>query len=396
MRSSLNDRVGAIGEAEACPRVCVVSARNISRAAFQCGQLEAQDVLDECGEADLVCLEAERSFRHKQPWLRRLMYRDVTRTLAYANPGVQGVTLTGQYDLFVVMCQTYWDFLYVNAIKGWEEHCKASLCWMDELWAASLGAYRYWLPSLKRFDHVVVGMQGTVTPLSEVLGKQCHYVPGGVDALRFSPGSNPPERVIDVYSMGRRWDGVHQALLKQAAHHELFYLYDSLQNAESQAASHRQHRDLYANIAKRTKFFTVAPGKAALSSETQGQVEIGFRYYEGAAAGAVMVGQAPDSEMFRTMFDWPDVVIPLKPDGSDTKSILKKLMAQPDRLQEVSRRNVQGALLRHDWIYRWRKIFEIAGLRPGEGMEQRECGLRALSCCPSSTLDGPAPVLCTG
>src|SRR5262249_54331657 len=177
----------------------------------------------------------------------------------------------------------------------------------------SLPHYKYWLPSLKRFDHVVVGMQGTVAPLSEALGRQCHYVPGGVDVLRFGPGPNPPERVIDVYSVGRRSDGVHQALLRQAARHQLFYVYDTLQNAESQAPSHRQHRDFYADIAKRARFFTVAPGKATLSSETQGQVEIGFRYYEGSAAGAGMVGQAPDSALFRTMFPSPPPVTPPHP-----------------------------------------------------------------------------------
>lgn len=359
----------------------MLSARQFSRAAFQCGQLEAQDVLAECEDVDLVCLEAESGFHRKHQWLRRLMYRDVTRRLAYMNPGLKPVKLTEEYDLLVVMCQTYWDFLYVNAIDGWKDHCKTSVCWMDELWAASLPLYKYWLPSLKRFDHVVVGMLGTVAPLSDVLGQPCHYVPGGVDAIRFSPNPSPPDRVVDVYSVGRRWDGIHQALLKQATGGEIFYVHDTLQTGESQAADHRQHRNLYANVAKRSRFFLVAPGKVNVREETQGQVEIGFRYYEGSAAGTIMVGQAPDLDQFRRFFDWPEAVVHLEPDGSDTTRVLNDLMADPDRMEVISRRNAQGALLRHDWIYRWKQIFEIAGLRPGTGVGARETRLQALAGC---------------
>lgn len=347
--------------------------------AFQCGHLEAQDVLADCGEVDLIHLEAEPSFPRKQQWLRRLMYRDVTRTLAHANPGVKRIELAKQYDVLIVMCQTYWDFLYVNAIDGWKDHCKTSICWIDELWASSLPLYKYWLPSLKRFDHVFVGMKGTVAPLADALGQPCHYVPGGVDALRFSPSPNPPERTIDVYSVGRRWEGLHQALLTRAAKDRTFYLHDTLQSGESMTPDHKQHRNLYANTAKRSRFFVVAPGKVNVPEETHGQIEVGFRYYEGSAAGTIMIGQAPDCDPFRAMFDWPEAVVDVKPDGSDVDRVLAALMAQPDRMQDISARNAEGALRRHDWIYRWKQIFETAGVRPPRGMHQRETTLKELA-----------------
>jgi hypothetical protein len=287
--------------------------------------------------------------------------------------------LTRDYDLLVVMCQTYWDFLNVNAIEGWKDHVKTSVCWIDELWAASLPLYKHWLPSLKRFDHVVIGMHGTVAPLSDAIDRRCHYVPGGVDAIRFSPYPASPDRVIDVYSVGRKWDGAHRALLEQSARNEIFYIYDTLQTGESQAADHRQHRDLYANTAKRSRFFTVAPGKTDVPGETQGQVEVGFRYYEGAAAGTVMIGRAPDCQPFREMFNWPDAVIEISPDGSDAADVLSRLRSQPERLREISRRNAQNALRHHDWSCRWKRILEIAGLQPAAGMQAREKTLNDLA-----------------
>jgi hypothetical protein len=347
--------------------------------AFQCGHLEAQDVLAECNDVDLIGLEAEPGFSRRLRWLRRLMYHDVSRRLAFVNPGLKRVKLRRDYDLLVVMCQGYWDFLYVNAIDDWKDRCRTSVCWIDELYAADLPRFKYWLPSLRRFDHVVVGMHATAAPLSEILGRRCHYVPGGVDALRFSPYPDPPERVIDVYSIGRKLETIHRPLLKLGETGQIFYLYDTLQTSMSQAPDHRQHRDLYASIARRSRFFVVAPGKVDAFAETGGQSEIGFRYYEGAAAGSVLIGQAPDCPPFREMFGWPDAVVPVKSDGSDVAHVLSDLALQPARLRAISRRNVQAALLHHDWSDRWQRILEIAGVPSPSGLKSRQCSLKRLA-----------------
>lgn len=355
------------------------TSRNLSRMAFQCGRFEAQDVLAESDDVDLIQLEAGRGFRFKEKWQRRLLFRDVSRKLAFANPGVQPVCLTKEYDLFLVMCQTYWDLLHANAIEGWQDHCKTSVCYIDEMYAAEVPMHRYWLHLLTRFDHVILGMNGTVRAISEAIGKPCHYLPGAVDALRFSPYPNPPDRVIDVYSIGRRTQGVHQTLRKLSAEENLFYLYETLQGGENRVSDPVQHRDLFANVAKRSRYFMVAPGKVNALEETGGQIEVGFRYFEGAAAGAVLIGQAPDCEPFRRMFDWPDAVVEINPDGSDVADVLAELDAQPERLCEISRRNAAEALLRHDWVYRWKEILSIAGLKPTPAMEAREKHLRGLA-----------------
>ena len=39
----------------------------------------------------------------------------------------------------------------------------------------------------------------------------------------------------------------------------------------------------------------------------------------------------------------------------------------------------EGALLRHDWAYRWARILEIAGLNPSPCMEIRRKTLKALA-----------------
>src|SRR5581483_11256439 len=294
-------------------------------------------------------------------------------------PGLTRVRLTRDYELFVAVCANYWDLLYLNAIDGWKDRCRTSVCWLDEMWLSEIPRYKYWLHVLQRFDHVFLGYEGSVDAVSNAIGRQCHWVGGGIDTIRFSPYPRPPARAIDVYSIGRGWEGIHAALLREASNHGLFYVHDTFPASDMQPYDHRAHRTMFANVAKRSRYFVVAPGKVNVPEETVGQVEIGFRYYEGSAAGAVMIGQAPNCRSFRERFDWPDAVINVKPDGSDVVERLAELGAEPDRLRAISRRNAAQALRRHDWLYRWKQIYEVAGVAPSPGMIARERRLNELA-----------------
>jgi Glycosyl transferases group 1 len=366
-------------------RICVPIVTH-SRKAFQCGLLEALDVLAEFADVDFVNLEPTKSFESRMSLLKRWLYHDITRKLAFANPGLRPVRLRKEYDLLVLVCPNWWDVLHINAIHGLRDRCRTSLCWIDELWAHSVPEYKYWLPLLRVFDHVVLGLNGSTRPVSDAIGKPCHYVPGGVDTLRFTPYPNPPKRSLDVYSIGRRWEGIHRTLVKFAKAKQLFYLFDTLQSGDSIVRDHREHRELYASVAKRSTFFMVAPPKIDLQKETGGQIEVPFRYYEGAAAGCVLIGQALQCQPFRRMFDWENAVIEVQPDGSDITEALSRLLAEPDLVAKISRTNAAEAMLRHDWVYRWKQILNIAGLDCHQAMEDREKRLRVLAGLATASL----------
>jgi hypothetical protein len=362
------------------PRICLPTFSSFVRKAYQGGWREAEDVLAATDDVDLIPLELAGGFEFKERLQRRFLYHDVSRKLAFLNPGLRPVRLNKEYDLLVLVCPLCWDARYINAIREWKKHCRVSVCWINELWAYAVPSYKYWLPLLNEFDHVVLGLEGSVNAVSHALGRPCHYVQGGVDALRFSPYPDPPERVIDLYSIGRRCDGIHQRLLRLATDRKSFYVYDTLRNTgDLETQDHRQHRDLYANVAKRSRFFMVAVAFVDLHSHTHGQIEVPFRYFEGTAAGCVLLGQSPDCDSFREMFDWPDVVIEVQPDGSDVVEVLSKLAAQPEALDRISRRNAAEALLRHDWVYRWKQILALAGLEPTLAMKNREARLQELA-----------------
>src|SRR5207245_6644625 len=361
------------------PRICMPTFSAFARNVFRAGSYEAEDVLVGCDDVDLIPLEATNGFAFREKWLMRFVYHDVSRRLVSLNPGLRPVRLTRDYDVFMLVCPYWRDVWYANAIQGWRDHCRTSVCWIDELWADDVRQLQYWLPVLSRFDHVIVGLNGSGKDLGDAIGRPCHEILSGVDTIRFSPYPNPPARVVDVCSIGRRWEGIHRSLLKLAAK-KIFYFYDTLDNAAmSETRDYAEHRDLYANITKRSRFFIVAPAKRNLPEETQGQVAIGRRYFEGLAAGAVLVGQAPYCEACRRHFDWPQAVIEMQPDGSDAVAVISRLSAEPERIREISRRNAEEALRRHDWVYRWKEILSIAGLKTTPAMEAREKRLAELA-----------------
>jgi Glycosyl transferases group 1 len=363
----------------ASPRICMPTWRNFTRKAFRCGSYEAQDILVETDDVDLVALDVTWGGWFNDTSLRRPLYHDVSRKLIYANPGLKTTQLSSNYELFIVLCDTWWDLPYINAIKRWREHCKISVCWIDEMWVAEIPKCKYWLHALSQFDYVFLAFKGSVLALSQAANRPCHWLPRGIDALRFSPLPDPPARVVDVYSIGRRHEGIHRELLK-AAGPGLFYMYDTLTNiANTEVHDYRQHRDLFANIAKRSQYFMVAAAKMDSSVETRGQIELGARYYEGAAAGTVMIGEVPDSEAYRESFGWPEAVIQIQPDGSDIMTVLSDIGSDPQRMAAISRRNVKETLLHHDWVYRWSEMLRVVGIKPSPGMVAREQRLKEMA-----------------
>ncbi|HUB13732.1 MAG TPA: glycosyltransferase [Acetobacteraceae bacterium] len=322
-------------------------------------------MLVEIDDVDVIPIEPTWAAWLNEYWLRTPLYHDVFGKLIFANPGLKKVRLNKNYDLFIAVCATFWDLPYINAIERWKDHCKVSVCWLDELWVSDIADYKYWLPALRQFDYVFVGYKGTVSALSHAANRTCYWLPGGVDALRFRPSSDRSGRVVDVYSIGRRYEGIHHQLLSASERGDIFYLYDShAGGGMTEVQDYRQHRELFANIAKRSRHFVVAAAKMNQPDYRQDQIEVGYRYYEGAAAGAVLIGDAPDCDAYRELLGWPEAVIQIRSDGSDTMAVLQELGSDQERLAAISRRNTQQALLRHDWAHRWQEMFRIVGSDP--------------------------------
>ena len=222
--------------------------------------------------------------------------------------------------------------------------------------------YRNYLRMLNRFDCVFLYYRNSVTPLAKQISSRCFYLPPGVDTIRLCPYPTEPERVVDVYSMGRRSAATHRALLELTAKKHLFYVYDS--TTADQVIDPDEHRELFANLVKRSRYFIVNPGLIDRPDVRGDQIEIGNRYFEAAASGSLMIGERPQNEAFAELFDWPDSLIDLPYGSPDIGSIIKRWDDQPERQERARRISVTQSLLRHDWVYRWETILKAVDLSP--------------------------------
>jgi Glycosyl transferases group 1 len=355
------------------PRVLLFSQRNIlGKYLFRCPHFEFEDIISQVDSVELLAPQADASSLRSN-FVKRMAYH-VPISL---NPGIQKIRGQAHYDVFLAVCGYPTDLLMVNAAINWRDHCTTSVCLIDELWVREIPLYRHIFRILEKFDVILLYYSQTVKPLNERIGSKCVFLPPGVDTLLFSPYPKSPGRAIDVYSIGRRSEVTHRTLLRMAAEKDFFYLHDSI--AGDRAVDSSQHRVLFANVAKRSRYFLVNPGLINRPDKTSKQIEIGNRYFEGAASGTIMVGERPHTEAFETLFDWPDAVVHLDYDASEIDRIICDLDSQPERQERIRRTNVAQSLLRHDWVYRWEAILKIVGLEPMQQLLERKERLQKLS-----------------
>jgi hypothetical protein len=360
------------------PRICLISQRAIRKHAAWCSMYEFEDVISQVDDVERLDLRRGQGFA----WRNRAVGSLVWRRIPYStslNPGFCPIKIESEYDLFVFPCINPFDLLYLNAIRGWKEKCRKKVCYMYEEWAGDVPGHRHLLSLLDGFDHVIFGWKSSAQAVQKVVNIPCSHLSPAADTLRFSPYPNPPQRSIDIYSLGRRVEALHTQLLETARTRELFYVYDTLPGECLQPSNHVQHRELFANLAKRTRFFLTYPAKVDRFEETRGLSEAGTRFYEAVAAGAVMVGRAPDSDAFKAEFNWTDSVINIGEHADELVSLMREFERHPGRFEQLCRTNSVEALKRHDWVYRWDDILRIVGESPTEKLALRKDRLSQLA-----------------
>jgi hypothetical protein len=266
------------------------------------------------------------------------------------------------------------DLRYVERIEGLRESCRTMVCLFDELWPNETASWRSYLSVARDFDCFFLNTQSSVDITKGVTQKPTEFIPFGVDSLIFCPYPVNPSRSIDVFSIGRRPAAMHQALLACSQRDGSFYVYDTVSNFS--VIDTREHRSLLSQRIKRSRYFISYPAKF---DQNPPAFELGSRYFEGAAGGAILVGMPPTNTTYERYFDWPDAVFPTPPDGSQIIALIADLDRQPERLARVRRDNVINSLLRHDWVYRWRQIQEHVGVPVSSGTLERQGYLTRLA-----------------
>ena len=370
--------------------VLLLSMRRIDDLVAYCTPYEFEDVVAQITGADMVAVhdrEALEFARRVYKWTRAATRSPRIAKLVAPHPSI--VQLTRDYELFLPVFSGTYQLYALAAVPEWRKRCRVAACFITEVWADLLPDYLMEL--LSQFDHVFVAMQGAVNDLAKKIGRPVTYLPYSVDVLRFAPLPHLPARSIDMCNIGRRSNVTHEALLKAADAHKIFYYYDTVAaGADLLQRTFRvdvasEHRRLFASLLQRSRYF-IANRSRVNEQEFAGRDEISARFYEGAAAGTIMLGEAPRNEEFKRQFDWRDAVIHLPFDSPDVGRVLEDLDGNQERLREIRRNNVHNAALRHDWLHRYDVVCEKLGVKRTPGMDERRQALQRLA---AQALDAP-------
>ena len=360
------------------PDVLLLSQRRIADLAAYCLAYEFEDTFAAVTDAqridvtDLPALE----FSRRAYKLARLASGSAALARRLAPSSRAKVVLERDFDLFFPVFSHSYELYSLATIPNWRQRCRKAACFISEVWSDRLPEYL--LELLSAFDHVFIGSRHPVADVARITDRPCTYLPLAVDVLRFAPLSVDQPRPIEVCNIGRRSPVTHQALLDEAERRHSFYYYDTVAASGSDRKdrtfhvdSPHEHRRKLATLLKHSRYFIANRSYVDRPEFTAGRDEISARFYEGAAGGAVMIGEAPRTEEFKRQFDWPDALIHLPFDSPDVGRTLAGLNRDPERLRAIGHNNVRQAARRHDWLHRIEVVFDTLGLGPSEKMRAR-------------------------
>jgi hypothetical protein len=359
-------------------KVLLLSQRRIADLVAYCLAYEFEDTFAAVTDAqridatDLAGIE----FSRRAYKLSRLTCRSPRLARRLAPYPRNKVVLEHDYELFFPVFSHPLQLYSLTTVPNWRQRCRKAACFITEARPDLLAEYL--LELLSSFDHIFLGFRNCIEDLARITGRPCTYLPYAVDVLRFAPASLDQPRPIDVCNIGRRSPVTHQALLEEAERRQSFYYYDTvaasgedLKGRAFRVDTPHEHRGMLAAILKRSSYYIANRSYVNKPEFTVGGDEISARFYEGAAAGTVMIGEAPRTHEFKRQFNWPDAVIHVPFDCPDIGRILADLNGDSKRLRALRHNNAREAALRHDWLHRIGVVFDVLGLLPTEAMRDR-------------------------
>lgn len=361
------------------PKIAVFTSRGSERGVFRCMGYEYEDaIVSEFHNGQLIepaDTLLETATLRARLWAER---QGLGRLL---RPGEGRTTALGQdVDLFFAFPAAISDLVTLSTIRDWRSRSRMAICHLQELWVAEIPQNMPWLrPILNQFDHVICMLRNTVDPLAEMLDVPVSYLPPSVDTETMCPWPDPPARVIDACAIGKIADQAHDALWDWGQRTGRYYSFTT-EASGTFSGTYVKHRRATIQTLQRSKYFFTYRAKRDFTAQRKTQDEFGPRYFEGAAAGALQLGDpVPGSPAFAENLDWEGAVIEAGFATDEIPTLIEQLEAQPDWVDGVRRANVINCLTRHDHVYRWEDTLRIAGLSPSPAMAARRARLHALA-----------------
>ena len=167
------------------------------------------------------------------------------------------------------------------------------------------------------------------------------------------------ERDIDILSMGRRYEPLHQAILAFAEANGLNYMYRERTGFISDPME-------LGRLASRARYFVCTPTDLNPWRSTGGFSPLVMRYFEGLAAGSRLLGALPQSGEYQAILP-RDAILEVAIDGSDFAARFARDNAEEERWRPRVQAASDLVHREHGWDARARTIVETMRQRHRRG-----------------------------
>ncbi len=207
-------------------------------------------------------------------------------------------------------------------------------------------------------DYLFVPVAEIADQVNDMFPVKAAFLPHGINALKF--GSNSPNRWIDVIGYGRCNPKLHEYLqvhFNQPGT-EQTYFHSTFSGA--QVNSYREHKMLLAKLLGKSKISLCF--ESSKEERFKGYSPLLTRWLEGFAAGCTIVGKKPFGKGVADLINWQNSTIDIPDSPSEWIPFFEELLGDNEMLLANSQRNYHECLLRHDWRYRLRQMFQTVDL----------------------------------
>ena len=195
----------------------------------------------------------------------------------------------------------------LDVLKEWDRHVGYKVLYLFDTMERQISSIRKLL-AMTRWDIAITSFSGARIFLEDRTQRPWHAVPQGVKLDRFV--TRPPsDRMIGFCSYGRRLPRIHEILKAFCLKSGHYYDY-SMTTEIQHGVDPRDHYKQYAWHLSHSAFNICWPVEVTAPDRAGDFSPITCRWFEAAACGNVIIGEAPRDQGFAEMFG-PDAVMRL-------------------------------------------------------------------------------------
>jgi hypothetical protein len=245
----------------------------------------------------------------------------------------------------------------LDLYKNWERGGKKKILYLYDTLPSQYAAIKR-LFSNNHWDVLITSFNDAVADLEKITGRKWHCIEQAADIDLFKPVP-VSERTIHFSSYGRRHLPLHEALIEFCAVNNLYYDYTTHDGKHPTADSSELYKQYAWHLAH--SMFTFSWPVELTNPQRAGHLRpVTCRWFEAAAAGTVIAGQAPDNAAFSKYLS-NDIVVKLDYNSSRSEYLksLDTLFKNYDKYHNRAFQLSQQLMPSISWKDRVKRIIDL-------------------------------------